>query len=1067
MRQRGLDPGDRRAGGTAVTGPASVPAPRHGKHEGPLPLFTTRPGPDTARIVRSLKSVAMLLVPALIGVGLVVAARPEDPAPVADRSDDLEPLGVDLPPAGLVVTLARQGADLPVAHGAEASFLVGTDATQPVRRVELWDGGDVVATYEPPGDRTSLQPSLDWVPTEVGQHLLTARAVDADGRVGLSNPMWVEVTDDRPVTVSNDAVPAGFALPAGPAAEPPPAVVPAAGRGLRWARQVGGALPTLALATDGCTVEASAGPAPGGEQPVDLILLTVLPGGGKSLPMADLGAVAPGASAKASALIGGGPQGFVVAAVTDGAVAGWSAPVVADPGDQCPPPGWDGELQLVDEHLHADTDLAEAYLYLEPEPGRWVRVPSTGAVPNLGGGTFDFTGLLPNLPGAYQLHAWGRTGNEVAPLGTGAYTPPTPGPDESDVTFGGFVPPPTTLRWLKPASKGQLGSFQTSGTIVVDPDDHLIGTHKFSWSTPFSATHAFVQVSLDPLPGDAGPSTQLPQFTCLVPGHQGVFTIDFDQETCSPSMKSTAVSATPGGGYGNLVPVDVGLLGEQPNVGTKNPLDELEKQLGADPEAPPGTEVPWVEQRVVRVLPMTGDSWVGYRSNDVALELDRTPKAPPGEYAYDLDLKVVGAPHAPRYRYMACWQFTGWDDPAAAAVLANQEAQQLKALHGNDPFAAVYTIGYPHLFWSGILAKTGGGPICPGCYGVAWPGIGGATVGLGGADCSSDSSFWEDPVGWVGANLVGPVIAVFKAMVDLAADGFAYLKQQAVQGLMTITGCSGQLCETLANAVVNGALLALGVPPTIPNFDQLVALGKGELVDAAVELMEAAGIPCESAGTAATFHGDDDLTCEAALEAMLDELSTAVNETYLAVAKSGGITFADDMHVVPWWAGQPGNAKVEVTVKPTKYTAEEQGTTCSAGVLTSSMWTAPSTSVTDPDLGNITIPQTSWSTFPYDVTSWQLPTLAKKAGAQHGYAPATKTFTLAPRSLPLVTVQKPVKGLVGQGVSFPYQVSPYAFYFHKDSTFWISVGGACARPETLKLTLSGSGQATVESVVEG
>lgn len=1017
--------------------------------------------------MRSLRTVAMLLVPALVGVGLVVAVRPDDAEPLADGQAEVGATGIELPPTGLVVSLTRQGADLPVAYGTEASFLVGADATQPVRQVELWDGGRVVATYAPPGERTSLQPSLDWTPTELGRHLITARAVDEAGRVGLSNPLWVDVTDDRPVTLVSDGVPADYLPPSGPSAQAPPDVVPAAGRALRSVRQVSATLPTLVLATDGCEVAATAGPAPAADQPTQLLLLTVLPGGGLSLPMADLGEASPGATKQVSAVVGGGPQAFVVAAVNDGAVAGWSAPVVTDPGDGCPAPGWDGSLQLVDEHLHVDTDLAEAYLYLEPEPGRWVRVPSAGAVPNLGDGTFDFSGLLPSLPGGYELHAWGRTGNDVALLGSGTYVPPKAPVKPSDVSFGGFVAPPTTLRWMKPASKGQLGSLQTSGTIAVDPDDDLIGAHSFSWSTPFAATHALVQVSLEPLPGDTGPSTYLPLFTCLVPGHKGVFSVDFDQETCSPALSPGGASAKQGGAYANLVPVEVGLFGEQPNVGTKNPLDVLNDILDDDPEAPPGGDVPWIDQRVVRVLPMTGDSWVGYRSNDVALEVDRTPKAPPGEFAYDLDLEVVSAPYAPHYRYMACWQFTGWEDPAEAAALANLEAQQLKATYGGGSLPlSLYTSAYPHLFWSGVLDTTGGGPICPGCYGVFWPGIGGATVGLGGADCSSESSFWEDPVGWIGANLVGPVIAIFKALVDLAADGFAYLKQQAVQGLMEITGCTGQLCETLANAVVNGALLALGVPPTIPNFDQLVALGKGELVDTAVGLAEAAGIPCDSASTAATFHGDEDLTCEAAIEAMLDEVATAVNDSYLAVAKSGGITFADDMKVVPWWAGQPGNAEVEVTVKPTKYTAEEQGKTCSAGVLTSSKWTAASTSVTDPDLGKVTIPKTDWSTFPYDVATWKLPTLAKDPKAEHGYAPATKTFTLVPRGLPLVTVQQSVPGIVGP-VSFPYQVSPFTFYFHDDATFWINAGGPCARGETLKLTLGGLGQATVESVVQG
>lgn len=139
-------------------------------------------------------------MPALIGSGLVVLARPDDEPAAADPAPASTP-AIDLAPSGVVVSLSRAG-ELPIPVDVPHSFRVGATAAETVARLELWDGDTVVATYEPPGSRTSLEPRLAWTPTEVGRRLVTARAVDAAGRVGLSNPLWVDVTDEPSITAT-------------------------------------------------------------------------------------------------------------------------------------------------------------------------------------------------------------------------------------------------------------------------------------------------------------------------------------------------------------------------------------------------------------------------------------------------------------------------------------------------------------------------------------------------------------------------------------------------------------------------------------------------------------------------------------------------------------------------------------------------------------------------------------------------------------------------------------------------------------------------------------------------
>ena len=116
----------------------------------------------------------------------------------------------------------------------------------------------------------------------------------------------------------------------------------------------------------------------------------------------------------------------------------------------------------------------------------------------------------------------------------------------------------------------------------------------------------------------------------------------------------------------------------------------------------------------------------------------------------------------------------------------------------------------------------------------------------------------------------------------------------------------GQMVQDHRGGRGNGALIAIGVPPTLPNFDQLVKLGKGKLVDLAVDLAKAAGVPCDEAGSVADLADQPDLSCEAAVEALLDEVSNAVNENFTKVAASGGLPFHPDMIIKPFWGGQPG-----------------------------------------------------------------------------------------------------------------------------------------------------------------
>ena len=689
--------------------------------------------------------------------------------------------------------------------GASATFHVGIAATTDVTRVELWQNGTIADIYEPTGDRLDLRPSLDWMPTSAGTYLITARATDADGRTGMSNPLWVDVTDTPDLTVldADDTSSPGNAQPTAFAGTAMRSIAPFR---QPFMIQTGSATqPSLSISDIRCGARLSAVPATSGV-PSRLVLMTIPPGGRTMSPVAELEPNADG-RADLTAALPTGTQAFVLAEMSDGLVIGWSPPVIANVGVGCATPGWSGELALVGGRLQAQTDVTTAYMYLQTDSDTWTRVPAVGSVPRSASG-FDFSSELPPLSGSYTVRAWGWSGGSLKYVGAGTYTPPGGSASSATptdaVALGGapYLPAPT-LRWIeRPAARNVPEVLSTHGVIDVDPDDHLFGVERFRWDAPYNGvTHAVVQVSGSPIPLKDGPTAGLGLFTCIVSGSGGEFQIDFDHDTCITGDRQsvTPVSATKGS-YNAIVMPGVGLPFGQSPVSEVDPVSQLENDIYGDPESPSYDTIDWIEQRTVRVLPMTTDSWNGSVSNDVTFEIDRTPKAPPGEYAYDIDLRLVQAPRAPDFEYANCWQFVGWKNPGAAAAHAKAELNGLLAKKSLGLVALPTSTGQPYYFWTQVTKAFS--PLCAGCRSVSFAGWGSATVGLGGADCSSSSSFWEDPVGWVISNVGGPIVAVIKEFVNLVSNGFAYLKSLAVEGLMELTGCTGKWCKTIAEAVV-------------------------------------------------------------------------------------------------------------------------------------------------------------------------------------------------------------------------------------------------------------------------
>jgi hypothetical protein len=135
------------------------------------------------------------VVVAVLAGGLTYAVRRDDDG-ASDGGAAAEPV-VDRPAAGLVVDLTRAGLPSgPVVAGGAVPFAVEASGVAGIAAMELWAGDEVVANRVlEPADAPSVRTLLEWTPTEIGSTVVTARAVDTEGRNAQSEPIRTEVIE--------------------------------------------------------------------------------------------------------------------------------------------------------------------------------------------------------------------------------------------------------------------------------------------------------------------------------------------------------------------------------------------------------------------------------------------------------------------------------------------------------------------------------------------------------------------------------------------------------------------------------------------------------------------------------------------------------------------------------------------------------------------------------------------------------------------------------------------------------------------------------------------------------
>lgn len=546
---------------------------------------------------------------------------------------------------------------------------------------------------------------------------------------------------------------------------------------------------------------------------------------------------------------------------TDPAAPAGGAPPEAPAAPLPPQPGGTGAPQSADSPLADDVTIGgivlkvpaeQVYAYVSLADGPWQRVPESvfTFLPSAGG-KFDIepyvtaqmlSGLQPPIP--YHAQLWGWAGGTLVYLG-----------DQS----GTLSPPPDQL--TKPATQLRIvGRINDSVTLESEwtiprpiPQYYQGFDQGFQWTVSVpGVTQGVWQVATQPFPSDAA---------YTIPGFVGAGL------STAPKKQVLEISLP---GF-PLPPVESGLLPASFNVNFAKYLDlpqplsfwqqfteslkqstKIEKQDGSLPTT-----------FYVRVLPIMG-SKLGKPSNTVIVHYAAPPPvqvtADTGPI-YDMQVLSFTPYRAADPKYQACMVLQQDIAYCSTVYSLDQGALAKLNLHMQNVLKVAESSGtlgqYKQQFPGVILGLQK-------CHTTIPKGT--QSCGCPGVSCSSGSSCSINPLDWGSCAEWG--FNQLKQAAGWVTKKFEDLKNYAVDLAMKFPGvsdlCGGlasdAACRAALKAGLEYGLASLGVPPTVPNFDTLMAEGKDYLTEMAIQEFKDQGFPCDS-------------TCEAAIKAGVNKLA--------------------------------------------------------------------------------------------------------------------------------------------------------------------------------------------------
>jgi hypothetical protein len=107
-----------------------------------------------------------------------------------------------------------------------------------------------------------------------------------------------------------------------------------------------------------------------------------------------------------------------------------------------------------------------------------------------------------------------------------------------------------------------------------------------------------------------------------------------------------------------------------------------------------------------------------------------------------------------------------------------------------------------------------------------------------------EKSFWEKVAGVI-EDVVDFVSDLYNKLTDFIVDLAAKLNPLCAQAkLVADPNDVDKVCKFVAKLAVEAGKAYLGLPPSLPNYDDLTNLGKDYVVKVAAEQLESTGVPC-------------------------------------------------------------------------------------------------------------------------------------------------------------------------------------------------------------------------------
>lgn len=750
----------------------------------------------------------------------------------------------------IIVSLTEppDGETYPISAGLSVRGEAISDGS--IARIELWVDGELYETYTAPeSDLGLLVHYWDWSPRTIGNHTLMVRAYNDQNQTAFSNAVHIKGVEDTGFSVlvkaeegetmasiaarynvsmedvirENPNLTASI-LSAGeevfiPVGAPAVASVPSAGAKVlmqlsQWSANHGGSPqdePTLAVTGQGCAATLSIQDTSDNEQGFNVYRLN--PGAISFMKLTSLPAHEGNETLSYQDSNLFGLYSYYVAAFD---VEGESASNLASLNivdSNCA-----GEPTTVNDLGFLTAGVEDYYLYVSINEGDWQRFPADDFTYLKKSQGLDFgavaKSLAPNFVGdiSMQGEVWGIVNGMATLLGTfeksfKANQPPAS--FDASVPYL-FLSTKLEVRGVYDVSAGKYPWLVEKGTGY--------GMETFRFGTDTGAAYGIWQVASAPFQSEASFKPACLLLTGKTDGSGALnsplqFGIDF--ALLKPKVESVVLSP-----FENM-------LDQTPAFFSPYSPEKLDASSGQAVTMPPwnsdmielggapvlanfdpcsqNVSAEGVTTYFVRVLPVTNGQPAGAPSNAVKITYDPNgeikisiPVIPvPDKTYYDVKILNFTGVHVPEYQYQFCVE-----------VVENKSPQ-----------------GSP---WAGYKPGT---VLCPE-----------KDQGGNGDFLSNLSNAIEDAFNFISG--------LYNKLSDWVTDLVEKLNPLCIQAKLASQAVDfgknevQDACHFIAVAAVTAAKTYVGLPPSLPNFDQLTEIGKDNLVELAAQQLEDQGISC-------------------------------------------------------------------------------------------------------------------------------------------------------------------------------------------------------------------------------